>query len=266
MSSTASVLSSSPSNTTASAEQRGRFFLVMSGVLLTVVLIGFAHTLYLRALFDVPPIPAYLYFHGTVLTSWFVWLFLQSAFIGAGRTHTHRRLGVAALILGPLIVIGGLTATLNLAAHHVAGHDWNADAAVLGIGVTGMSIAEFIAPLMWANFASLVAFVALLAAALLLRRRPQAHKRLMLLASLGILGPAVERISEWPVFLSGQVPFVPLVMTVLLLAIVAYDLYSTRRVHPATIIGGAVCVLTGLGGSMIGGTAFGQSLAIRILG
>jgi hypothetical protein len=238
----------------------------MSALILALVLIGFARTLYLRALFDVPPIPAYLYFHGAALTSWFIWLFLQSALIGAGHTRAHRRLGVAAVILGPLVVIGGLTATLNVAARNVAGLDWNADTAVLGIGVTGVSIARFVAGVMWGNFASLATFVTLLAAALLLRRRPQAHKRLMLLASLGILSQAIDRIGRWPGFLSEQVPFVPLVMTALLLTIVAYDLYSTRRVHPATIVGGAMSVLTVIAAAMIGGSELGQSLAIDILG
>jgi hypothetical protein len=49
-----------------------RFFLVASIVMLAIVVVGFAPTLLVRPLFDVPAIPAYLYVHGAVLCTWFV--------------------------------------------------------------------------------------------------------------------------------------------------------------------------------------------------
>jgi hypothetical protein len=62
---------------------RSRFFLVMSGVLLLVVLVGFARTLYLRPLFDVLPVPGYLILHGAVTTAWFVGVSLQTSLVAA---------------------------------------------------------------------------------------------------------------------------------------------------------------------------------------
>jgi hypothetical protein len=67
---------------------RGRartwFYGGISGVLLLIVLTGFSRTLYLKALFDVPEIPASVLAHGVVLTAWFAGLFLQTVLV-AGR-------------------------------------------------------------------------------------------------------------------------------------------------------------------------------------
>jgi hypothetical protein len=49
--------------------RRSRFFVVMSIVLLLIVFTGFSRTFYLRAFFDVPPIPAHVYLHGALLTA-----------------------------------------------------------------------------------------------------------------------------------------------------------------------------------------------------
>ena len=85
-----------------------RFFLAMSIVLLVIVLTGFAPTLYLRAFFDVPPIPAWVYLHGAILTGWFVLLCLQSSLAVTGRIGTHRRLGVAGAVLGGAVIAANL--------------------------------------------------------------------------------------------------------------------------------------------------------------
>ena len=81
-------------NGTALVRAQSKFFLGMSIVLLLFVLSGFAPTLYLRAFFDVPPIPASIYLHGGILTGWFVWLVVQTSLVQTARTATHRRLGV----------------------------------------------------------------------------------------------------------------------------------------------------------------------------
>ena len=85
--------------------RRDRFFIVMTGLMLVIVLVGFAHTLYLRVLFDLPEIPAQLYVHGTVLTIWFSLAFVQTWLIATDRTAIHRRLGVAGMIVAVGVVV-----------------------------------------------------------------------------------------------------------------------------------------------------------------
>ena len=52
-----------------------------------------------REFFPVEPIPGYLYVHGAVLTSWFVWLVLQTSLVRGGNTALHRRMGVIGAII-----------------------------------------------------------------------------------------------------------------------------------------------------------------------
>ncbi len=75
--------------TRARRTQRSGVFTIIAGALLLLVVAGFVPTLYLRPLFVVPPIPAYLYAHGIILTSWFIWFLGQSLLIRAGRVTSE---------------------------------------------------------------------------------------------------------------------------------------------------------------------------------
>jgi hypothetical protein len=79
-------------------------------------MIGFAPTLYLRPLFAVPPIPGYLYVHGSVLTAWFVWLVVQTTMVRTGRTALHRRFGVIGAVIAAAVVVAGPMATMGFVA------------------------------------------------------------------------------------------------------------------------------------------------------
>ena len=80
------------------------FFPVVSSLLFAGLLVGFAKTFFLRSQFNVPPIPPYLYVHGSVLTTWFVLVLAQTCLVAAHRTDLHRRLGIVAVVVGVLII------------------------------------------------------------------------------------------------------------------------------------------------------------------
>ena len=80
------------------------FYPIVSGVLLVVLVVGFAKTFFLRAFFNVPPIPAYLYVHGVVLTAWYALVFAQTLLVRAHRVDLHRRLGVASVTVAAMVV------------------------------------------------------------------------------------------------------------------------------------------------------------------
>jgi hypothetical protein len=262
---TATSLSLEPKATESAL--RSSFFFWASTLLLSLVVIGFAPTLYLRAFYDVPPIPGYLHVHGGALTAWFVWIVVQTWMVRAGRTATHRRLGVIGAIIGAAVVVAGPMATVGAVARlRAEGFDWDTDmSAMPALGVEGVSMLVFAANVVWANFLSIAVFASLLAAAILLRRNPQAHKRLMLLASIAILGPALARISRWPVFGGEDGPFVPVALLSLIAALVVHDLVSARRLHNATLIGSGVIVLATIAQQMIAGSEFGRAV-VRMMG
>jgi len=85
-------------------------------------------------------------------------------------------------------------------------------------------------------------FALLVAAALVLRRHKEAHKRLMVLAYTAILAAAVGRFP-------GVLPLGPLwlfgltLLPVLMLG-ATYDLITRRRVHMAYTLGGALLILS----------------------
>src|SRR5260370_633229 len=232
---------------------RSGFFTIMAGVVLLLVVAGFVRTLYVRPLFVVPPIPGYLYVHGIVLSTWFVWFLGQSLLIRGGMVTKHRRFGALGAGFGTAVVVGGLIAPLGVASRTAArGIDFGADASVLGIGVTGLTVTAVISSVVWANIGMLLSFATFLVSAVVLRRRPQAPKRLMLLASISIIGPALARISRWHGFGGEQGPFIPLVSWGLVLALAVHDLVSRRRLHPSTVLGALLLMLIHYGPGVAG--------------
>jgi hypothetical protein len=246
---------------TAAAVARNPFFLWMATLLLVIVLAGFAPTLYLRALFDPPPIPARIYAHGIILTSWFVWLFVQTVLIRAGRRSDHKKLGIIGVGIAVLTVAVALDATLNAVPRlRATGIDLDADISALGEGIgSGIPIAAIVVPIVWGNLVSALGFLVLVSTAIVLRANTEAHKRLMLLASISILGPAVARVSRWPMLGGEQGPLVRTVLVGLLLVVIVYDLVSRGRLHPATLWGSGFAILCASASRFVAATEFGQA-------
>ena len=239
---------------------RNPFFAVMSAAILLIVIGGFTPTLYLRPVFNPPAIPGYLFLHGIVLTSWFVWLVVQTLLIRSGRTALHRRVGLAGAVLAAAVPFAGLMATAQVPGRIVAsGIDLNADVSALaGLGLSGVPVVRFVSSVVWGNLTSAVSFAVLAWTGILLRRRPAAHKRLMLLATIAILGPALARLARLPVFGGSEQGIFEMIVTLCLLgAVIVHDVATTRRLHPATILGisfplGLFFVSTAIAGTEIG--------------
>jgi len=239
---------------------RDPFFAAMSAVILAIVLSGFAPTLYLRPVFKPLPIPGYLYLHGIVLTSWFVWFTMQTFLIQSRRTALHRRLGVAGAVLVVAVPFAGLLATSQVVGRVVAlGIDLNGDASVFGIGVSG-PIVQFLAGVVWSNLSSAVTFAVLGWAGILLRRRAAAHKRLLVIATVSVLGPALARLARLPFFGGEQGPFTVSVLLALLAAVVIHDVVTMRKLHPATTAGISFAIAVSVIFNAIAATQMGLSL------
>jgi hypothetical protein len=85
-------------------------------------------------------------------------------------------------------------------------------------------------------------FASLIAAALVLRRHKETHKRLMLLAYTAIVAAAVARFPG--VLPLGPLWFFGLTFLPVLMLAGTYDLITRRSVHPAYIWGGALLILS----------------------
>ncbi|HBN16286.1 MAG: hypothetical protein CMQ46_03395 [Gammaproteobacteria bacterium] len=235
------------------------FFLIYSILPLAIVLIGFAPSLFLRVAFEAPPIPFYLHLHGAILTGWFVILVAQAWFIYSQNHRLHRKLGPIAAGYGVLVVMGGLMATSNVVARGLAqGITLETDMSAIDPALgSGISFLTFISGVIWANIVSVVTFAVLLSSAIIFRRRSDIHKRLILIATVAILGPALARISRLEFFGGEQGPFIPLALLALLAIIVVYDLIALKRVHRASLAGISVAIALSVLGTMIAGSEFG---------
>ncbi len=205
---------------------RGWFFQACSALLLLAVLVGFSRTFFLRAWFPDNPIglSPMLVVHGIALTAWFVLFFVQALLVQRGREATHRRLGafggvvVAVLVPSCLAVVFGIVQSWR-----AAGIDVEAQRPLLSM-------------IVWGNLGALFAFVVLFARGMFKRRTPDAHKRLMLLASISIMSPAVSRIALLPVFAGMDLVLLTVLGVLSLLAAVAlYDLATRRRLQRETL-------------------------------
>ena len=184
-------------------------------VVAALIFAGFARTFYLKGLFDAPPLSNLLLAHGVIMTAWVVLFITQIALVSAGRTHLHRRLGIAGGLVAALVVVVNLLAAVDA-------------------GRRGFSPSPQVTPVMFMAIPliDVVVFGSLVAAALWNRRRPATHKRLMLLATLGILTPAVARLPLDGLRSAGLPAFFS-VMIFCVVVVVAFDTFRNRRLHPA---------------------------------
>jgi hypothetical protein len=211
------------------------FFIVAGAAAFAVVFIGFARTYYLKSLFGTPSLSWLVHLHGFLMTAWFALFFLQVRLVAAHRVDLHRRVGVVGGALAALMVIVGVTMARRLALRNL--HNPNARGHPLQF--TGFIL--FV----------LLVFAILVGAALLLRRRRDCHRRLMLLSCLALVGPGLSRIpiEHVPIvgFLRTGGPFGLFGLDLLLVyACVAYDTLRNHRLHPAFALGAALMTLEDL--------------------
>jgi hypothetical protein len=206
---------------------RSRAYLVIAFALAALCAVGFAKTFYLRYWFDVPPITLLLQLHGIVFTAWFVLFVIQARLISKQDYQTHKKLGIAGGVLAGLIVIVGLaTAVVSASATRPR-----------GLGMTSPQFVLF--PTM-----AIIAFAGFVSAALYWRRRPNLHRRLMMLAMISVLGPPTARLLN---LFGLQAHFLLLqtsVTAAFVVACLAADWVKHRTVHPLYYVGGTLLVLS----------------------
>lgn len=230
-------------NTRAVGRRREHLFYIgMAVVIVGTVFSGFAPTYYLRQFFGVEPLIPLLHVHGLVFTSWIVLLLTQTALVAANRTDVHRRLGIAgALVAVLLVVVGTLTAIIR-ARQGAAPPGGPPPLVFLAIPLFDMLV-----------------FSSLVGAGFYFRRRPDVHKRLMLLATISILAAAIARL-PLGILKAGPPVFFGLT-DLFIVACIIYDLITRRRIHRATAWGGLLIVASQPLRLMLSGTSAWMSFA-----
>jgi hypothetical protein len=158
--------------------------------------------------------------HGAVFGSWLALFVAQAGLVATRRTAVHRRLGLAAAVLAPAML--GVGAFTSVAA------------ARRGYPFDGDPLGMLVHPL-----GDLVSFAVLVGAGLWYRRRPDVHKRLLLLATVAVLmnAPLTHLHARLPDPLNANPLFFLLPMVLLLCASAVYDRVTRGRVHPVSLWG-----------------------------
>jgi hypothetical protein len=209
-----------------------RFYTWFAVCAFLIIFAGFAHTYYLRLVFETKGLPLLLHLHGFLFTAWFVLFFVQARLVARHRVDLHRKLGIVGAFLAPLCACVAMRVSFNAGRRFVLAHP--------------TSLTNLRARPAAMDFGTSLMFLVLVGIALYFRRRPEIHKRVMVLASCSILLPAIGRIpllfgtvfdtvGFWGLVAIAEVP--PL-------ACILYDTIKHRRLHPAFGWGGAVLLLS----------------------
>jgi len=192
------------------------FYSGMAIVLCICVYIGFSPTYFGAGMLRAPLPSPILHIHGAVFTLWMALFLVQSALISAKRVMWHRSLGTIAFCLPPIMVVLGVIAAIDALRRGVQIGPLD-PATSLGIPLIGIVAFSFIIFASWRA-----------------RRRPDAHKRLILMATIGLVGAAFGR---FPWDRIGLPPAAGAVtgIGVLLLVLMAFELVTIRRIHRSTM-------------------------------
>jgi uncharacterized membrane protein YozB (DUF420 family) len=222
----------------------------MALITAATILAGFSNTYLPKLVTGTPALPSIVHLHAAVFTTWLALFVAQTALILKGRTAVHRRLGVAGVALAALMLVVGMATAITVAR---LGHR----------GIPGVEFPDAEGFLLL-NLSSVLVFAILVGVGWYVRRNVQAHKRLMVMATVGgLVGPGVSRLP----FASGRPAVIGVLVFAFLLAGPVYDLATRRRVHPAYLWGG----LLALGAlppvvAQVSATAAWRSIAAWILG
>jgi hypothetical protein len=222
------------------------FFSTMVVLLWASVLFGFAKTYFLAGMVEAPLPNRLIHLHGAVMTLWMVVLFVQTALISARKVKWHMTLGLFGFALAiAMTIIGPIAATDSL----------RRGSAPLGLDAKTFYIIPLTAILLFA----VLAFFAYR-----LRRQPADHKRLILIATIALTDAAVGR---WPVAILQTNPKLQdLVLFAFLLAIMAFDLATQRRILKSTLYASLFVIVVHLTRVPIGFTAPWHAFATMMMG
>ncbi len=157
------------------------------------------------------------------------------------------------ITLGVLVLISGVFTAMKLAPRLLEKYG-NID-----------SDMPRIAGVVWGNLAGLIAFGGFLIAAFLYRQKPEIHKRLMLLASIGITLQALGRIAKYSMIGLPEGPFALIGLLMMLIMLGVFDKRNIGSVHRVTWVGGctlfAILILFGF---VISNSPFGRAFVLTL--
>ena len=207
------------------------FYLWMAGAFVLVAFGGFSPTYWApmaAGTFHAPPI---VHIHGMLMFTWTCFFFVQTALVATGRTMDHRSWGLAGISLFSILAF-----SILVGEQAVLKRD-----ETLGFGDAGRRFAAV-------TLCAWPYMVTVFTLAIVNTRRPEFHKRYMVLLMTGMMTPAIARVFL-TLFAAGAPPGPPppfvsmppaFVADLLLVAAMVHDWRTRGKPHSVYVIGGAV--------------------------
>jgi len=184
------------------------FYFGMSLLFAVIVVWGFSKTINDNLFHPAIPRPFLLWVHGAVFSAWVAFYISQSALVRTRNVKLHRVFGWFGVALGAVMVPLGIEISIVMGRFHaIQLHD--PDPTFLSV-----------------PFSEMLVFALLLTLAIRWRKKPEFHRRLLLIATCTLLDAAFNR---WDFIFFNRLGFV-FVDLVILLG-VARDLLVNRQVH-----------------------------------
>jgi hypothetical protein len=248
-----------------------RFYVWMAATCLAVAVLGFMPTYFVPMAQGRLHSPPLVHIHGIVLFSWVAFFCVQTWLVAQGRVLAHRTWGVLGIaIVTAMVFVVTAIVSLRVTQAALPGQPAN--------------LSHDVKAFAWVSIGGLAFFLPVFIAAIVNIRRPEAHKRLMLLGTISLLPAPIAR---WflvllapppdpnaPPYPAGLPQITPppvavtigpaLVADLLLLVAIAYDWRTRGRPHPVYLVGGAVLLLIQLTAVPVSESAAWQAAAAAI--
>jgi hypothetical protein len=194
------------------------FFPAILGAIWLVLLGGFVPELIESLQPDGRAYPPIIHVHAVVFFGWITFLTVQIGLVRSRNVAWHRRMGLVGAVLAIAVVLAGPAAALT---QHMNG--------------AALQPPQFLA----LQLGNIAVFAVMVTAGLLLRAQSAAHKRLMLIGTIALIGAGFGRIVR---MLTGApppwtiMPAVYIAGNLLLLIIALYDYRTRGRLHPVFLV------------------------------
>ena len=203
------------------------FYLCMSLVMPGLVVWGFSHTIDTNLFHAKPARPLLLWMHGVAFSTWLVFFIAQSALVRVRKVSLHRTLGwFGAGLAATMVVLGFTTAVVMTRFDMLVLHQRGVD--------------SFLSIPFW----DMLVFGTCIALAILWRKKPEYHRRLVFIATCELMDAAIGRFDFWfnhSIFYAG--------LDLLILLGTVRDLVVDGRIHkvylyalPVLVVGQSITV------------------------
>ena len=230
------------------------FFLLLVALTWLGVISGFGLDMIDHVRHSTRAYPFIVHVHALIFVSWLVLLTTQVLLIRNRRPDIHRRLGMVAAWMIPVMVVVAL-ATAWTVQRQVALLPGNHRPEFISINITDM-----------------LGFAGLAGAALLLRRDSSAHKRLMLLSTLYLSTAGFARLWLLTLGHAGTDTFWGFFIVyniggnIVIALLGVYDLVTRGRLHPAYVLGTGWMLANELAATWLFFSPGWKAISIRLLG